>query len=221
VAGNYGRTTGVSDGWPANFSVLPLVGAMPSGHGTREVNWPTVTRIFAGHQDRPGFSFILQLGDRRAQRSTWSVATGDQLQARRALAVAGPSVTRALHNSQGEVSASCLHTSPCELSPSGVLARAGTRHECASRKLMRTPAVRLYARLQVAVTVCFYTVNTCAEFFLLQGNTFSRQRRRRISSSGDGGRAGRPRYFHTRSITVHSIDLGSHIQGAVLLLREE
>jgi hypothetical protein len=131
---------------------------MPSGHGTREVNWPAVTGyIFAGASGA-GFSFtVLYLAawgsPSRARRGQWRQVT--KLQARRALAVAGPSVTRALHGSQGEVSAHF------------------TRHECA-------PAVRLYTRLQLAVTVCLYTVNTCADFFTtVQGNTFSRQQRRR------------------------------------------
>jgi hypothetical protein len=76
VAGNYGRTTGVSDGWPANFSVLPLVGAMPSGHGTREVNWPAVTRIFAGHQDQAFLLFCsLGIAARRVPPGQWRPVT--------------------------------------------------------------------------------------------------------------------------------------------------
>jgi hypothetical protein len=66
-----------------------------------------------------------------------------------------------------------------------------TRHECA-------PAVRLYTRLQLAVTVCLYTVNTCADFLLQYRVILFLDNRDGVSWSGDGGRsgrAGRPRYF--------------------------
>jgi hypothetical protein len=153
---------------------------MPSGHGTREVNWPAVTGyIFAGASGA-GFSFtVLYLAawgsPSRARRGQWRQVT--KLQARRALAVAGPSVTRALHRSQGEVSASCLHTS-----------RDTSAH-------LRYGCIRGYNwPLQ-----CVSTPSTPVRIFLLQYRVILfLDNRDGVSWSGDGGRsgrAGRPRYF--------------------------